>query len=236
MGTDIHSVGQVKINGKWVTLLQDVAGDNRNYDTFAQLADVRNGRGFAGTPTGGGFAPITYPKGLPEDFETVNGDHHIDANIPTGEDFSWADVDYLEKREKEKLMAKDVYMGDHSFSWHLLSDLKAYAKKVKSKGTTKTGCISEEEYKKIRSTGGWPDLWSGASFGPNQVTIDMDEYDRLEKLGELPKKQINVQYTWKINYLDTGYLPKIISELEQLGKKHGAKSDDDVRYVFGFDS
>lgn len=39
--------------------------DNRNYDVFAILADVRNGRGFAGVKTGEGFVPISEPKGLP---------------------------------------------------------------------------------------------------------------------------------------------------------------------------
>ncbi len=41
--------------------------DGRNYNLFAILADVRNGRGFAGVRTGEGFNPISEPKGLPED-------------------------------------------------------------------------------------------------------------------------------------------------------------------------
>ena len=39
----------------------------RNYDLFAILADVRNGRGFAGISTGRGFEPISTPRGLPAD-------------------------------------------------------------------------------------------------------------------------------------------------------------------------
>lgn len=39
----------------------------RNYDLFAILADVRNGRGFAGCDTGEGFVPISAPRGLPFD-------------------------------------------------------------------------------------------------------------------------------------------------------------------------
>lgn len=43
MGCDIHSIGQVKTkDGKWVTKLARVAGDDRNYDSFAVMADVRN--------------------------------------------------------------------------------------------------------------------------------------------------------------------------------------------------
>lgn len=41
--------------------------DGRNYDLFAMLADVRNGRGFAGVPTGEGFVPIAMPRNTPAD-------------------------------------------------------------------------------------------------------------------------------------------------------------------------
>lgn len=40
---------------------------DRNYDMFAMLADVRNGRGFAGVDTGDGFVPIAEPRGFPLD-------------------------------------------------------------------------------------------------------------------------------------------------------------------------
>jgi hypothetical protein len=40
---------------------------DRNYDTFAILANVRNGHGFAGVDTGDGFVPIAEPRGLPDD-------------------------------------------------------------------------------------------------------------------------------------------------------------------------
>lgn len=39
----------------------------RNYNLFAILANVRNGRGFAGVDTGDGFNPIAPPRGLPSD-------------------------------------------------------------------------------------------------------------------------------------------------------------------------
>lgn len=40
--------------------------DWRSYDTFAMLANVRNGYGFAGVRTGGGFVPISEPRGIPD--------------------------------------------------------------------------------------------------------------------------------------------------------------------------
>jgi len=39
----------------------------RGYDLFSILADVRNGRGFAGIKTGEGFNPISVPRGVPKD-------------------------------------------------------------------------------------------------------------------------------------------------------------------------
>jgi hypothetical protein len=45
----------------------DEPGSQRHYDWFAVLANVRNGRGFAGVKTGQGFAVIAEPRGIPVD-------------------------------------------------------------------------------------------------------------------------------------------------------------------------
>jgi len=69
--TDVHNIdycqeelkeleGSPLVTEGWVY-------DGRNYDLFGMLADVRNGRGFAGIKTGEGFKPISLPKGLPDD-------------------------------------------------------------------------------------------------------------------------------------------------------------------------
>lgn len=79
MGCDIHFYVEKKIDGKWKLQGQLVDDDGhkyvadanfydgRNYNLFAILADVRNGRGFAGIKTGEGFNPISDPRGVPED-------------------------------------------------------------------------------------------------------------------------------------------------------------------------
>jgi len=59
----------------------------RSYDLFAILADVRNGRGFAGVLTGTGFDPISEPRGIPDDvcqeiMEETSSD-------PDGHSHSW---------------------------------------------------------------------------------------------------------------------------------------------------
>ena len=84
MGCDIHMTVEVLKKGKWTPVKQPKPATDslevqwyrpeswnwdfgRNYDSFAILANVRNGRGFAGIKTGSGFKPISEPRGLPED-------------------------------------------------------------------------------------------------------------------------------------------------------------------------
>jgi len=85
MGCDIHFYTDRRVDGAWhpVDVFKRDAPDednkegylraashlynDRSYKLFAILADVRNGRGFAGVKTGEGFNPIAQPKGIPED-------------------------------------------------------------------------------------------------------------------------------------------------------------------------
>jgi hypothetical protein len=61
----------------WPTAPQQLTA--RNYDTFGILANVRNGRGFAGAQTGSGWLPLAPERGLPDgidpDGEPWLGDH-----------------------------------------------------------------------------------------------------------------------------------------------------------------
>lgn len=118
MGCDIHLYVERKVDGKWVSAdmwkpdpdtdeeeggprmiveRADRFYKGRNYDLFGMLANVRNGRGFAGCVTGTGFEPISMPKGLPEDVSP------------------------------EVKAESDCWNGDgHSHSWLTLAELKAY--------------------------------------------------------------------------------------------------------------
>ena len=87
MGCDIHFYTETRdAAGVWrcvdrfaepdqdgyVACISPALYHGRNYNLFGMLADVRNGRGFAGIKTGAGFQPIAEPRGLPEDVsETV---------------------------------------------------------------------------------------------------------------------------------------------------------------------
>lgn len=78
---------------------------DRNYDLFAILADVRNGRGFGGANTGDGFNPIEDPKGLPDDVTDLvkgesdgwNSDGHSHTWFTVKEimDYDWTQVSKL---------------------------------------------------------------------------------------------------------------------------------------------
>jgi len=113
MGCDIHLYVEKRAkNGKWVyasakkhrcnTSFGEQYGydywyDGRNYSLFSILANVRNGWGFAGVPTGEGFIPISEPRGLPS---------NVCSKIKTESD-GWG--------------------GDgHSHSWLTLKELQDY--------------------------------------------------------------------------------------------------------------
>ena len=83
MGTDIYPVVEVRQgDGPWTAVLPP--GEcgysswdfGRSYDSFAVLAGVRNGVGFAGIDTGDGFKPISKRRGLPEDRHLRNKENY----------------------------------------------------------------------------------------------------------------------------------------------------------------
>lgn len=109
MGCDIHMRVEVRTAGGWQptgpvfdSSWRDEGKtaepwEGRNYNLFAMLANVRNGSGFAGIPTGEGFKPICDPRGTPED-----------AHPDTAEFMDSYGID------------------GHSHSWHTLAELRAY--------------------------------------------------------------------------------------------------------------
>lgn len=98
MGTDIHVKAEARIGGRWRLVDLEVPSD-RNYLSFAILANVRNGFGFAGIPAHDPVQPIADPRGLPDDLSAGCQDM-----LESG---SWP-------------------FGDHSFSWVTLAEMQAY--------------------------------------------------------------------------------------------------------------
>ncbi len=107
MGCDIHIVVERKDGESWQRVWShsydktDMEGtpecfDNRNYDLFGILADVRNGVGFAGCLTGSGWPSIAPDRGIPDDSTVTERERH------------------------------DYTLGDHSYTWVSLDELKAF--------------------------------------------------------------------------------------------------------------
>lgn len=263
MGTDIHSVAQVRKDGKWLTVLQDVCGDGRNYDTFAMLANVRNGRGFAGVKTGDGFPFIAEPRGLPDDFQRVEpcddsydwygkpfdetkwqisstSDYHmLPADTPSGDDYAWQDDEaYRKKRLEEKAQAGVVSMGDHSYSWVTALEVNQFIKKWSAESTRKTGVLSQGEYIVWRDVEvpKEPESYCGAVSGKGIETVTAKTYNFLEQSDQLkPATKYYVQVEWDQSIIDSGYIRRISDELNRLCEKHDVRPSY-CRMVFGFDS
>lgn len=79
MGTDIHLFIEHYRDGQWHHVVDPNANKwspnewdfSRGYDCFAIMANVRNGIGFGGIATGGGFVPLTDGRGVPADASEV---------------------------------------------------------------------------------------------------------------------------------------------------------------------
>jgi len=239
MGCDIHFYVEKKIKGTWVsqdTFVQETSGEGedketywaqkndfyggRNYDTFAILADVRNGRGFAGIKTGEGFNPISMPRGLPNDVS------------------------------KETKRASDGMGGDgHSHSWLTLRELLDYdwTQETGKQGWVDLSTWADW-IRWDRADGLGPRSHCGdVSGGPvkkvsaevmDQLAADLDKLrDREDREAFLKKHgSTYAMATWKTPYYRSAQylLGTTIPRLLKLAG--GVNGADDVRIVFFFDN
>lgn len=89
-------------DGGWLSHVGRRLYTGRNYNLFAILANVRNGRGFAGIKTGEGFNPISEPRGVPDDASSdykaiveqwgEDGHSHSHHTLRQLLDFDWTQV------------------------------------------------------------------------------------------------------------------------------------------------
>jgi len=125
MGTDIHLAAEVYRDGGWHLADVDLP-ENRNYVSFAVLADVRNGFGFAGYDTGDTISPISLPRGLPDD---------------------------MSPELLERMQARGdrwIWMGEHSQSWVTLAELLSYDL---DQPIILRGMVHPDEVERCRRTG-----------------------------------------------------------------------------------
>lgn len=213
MGTDIHSISQIKFKDGWRTMRASIAGDERNYDTFAILADIRNGSGFAGVETGEAWPVISQPRGLPDDVE-VNDEIYVECPVCSVEG------------------QKTFWLGEHSHSWVTLEEMKAMVAQLDAKVWYKEkGVVTVDQFLNWKRTGEPPSSWCGATSGPGVVVVDEKDFSPNRK------DITHVKMTWQRRWRDCAFsFTQIIEELESTKKAWSVQSDEDVRLVFGFDS
>lgn len=219
MGCDIHTHAEVKVNGVWQKVsnkpfvnpyyregeenkidadgyewnpkFTDTPYDGRNYDLFAILADVRNGRGSGGIKTGEGFNPIAEPKGLPND---------VSAEV--------------------KKHSDDWYGDGHSHSYFTVKELKDYdwGQITMKRGSISLSEYKRIKESGV-SPDSWSGSISGGNIETvDEQTAD--RLLKGETIEELTGKQIWVNYHWSILYSDHAkfFLEDTMPTLEKLGK------------------
>lgn len=220
MGTDIHMIAEVRKNGVWQTILDNIFVEregtqfeaqtcvpygDRNYNLFAILADVRNGTGFAGIRTGEKFNPISEPKGYPEDISEESYNF-------LGDDWGHHSASYL--------TLKEIF----DFDWTQIH--------------RNFGVVSEKDYRDHVMKGESPDSWCGDISGPDYIKIsEVEMVDLIQ--GYYPREEGKYYYTACYfapkTYADSAEnFLKNMKILERFVPENG--SLDDVRIVFDFDS
>lgn len=127
MGCDIHSWAEVKRNGKWERITDDIFGEpdyanrktsepfgGRNYRTFSFIGNCRNGWGTNDKE----IENLQYYRDLPNDSEYLNqvSPYAYDRNPMNGKEIP------IEERETNR---GDINNNPnwHSINWLLLSEL-----------------------------------------------------------------------------------------------------------------
>jgi len=201
---------------------QEQSGDDRNYDWFALIGNVRNGYGFAGCVTGERFEPISSNRGLPDD-ATEEWKQYVEAWGCDMHSVSWLSLeDFLNYDMKNKFTIKTgiISLDDYKRLRNTNGCPNIWCGEV-SGGNNVT--VSEKEADKII----------------NGKTI---KYKEENYFGETTKEfkvnltsdhTINVEYSWKVNYAEwfDWIWKEIVEPMKKLKEKY-----EDVRIVFGFDN
>jgi hypothetical protein len=194
----------------------------RDYDYFAILANVRNGRGFAGVDLGDEFIPIQENRPF--------------TDLP----FTAPD-----------LAVEGLYdYGDHSFGWITLREwidyphwkdireqrgvVNLHPVKTPDPDTGGTTSLEWASYEQLRGTGKAPTHYYGGIGGQKVAVIDTARADAIldGKMNEDPDKEYHVRYAWNVSVGDSVNL----SIHEAMGYFASHLNPDTTYLVFGFDS
>jgi hypothetical protein len=211
MGCDIHIIAEIKKrDGEWEENMDEIFPDydydkkekvlsktpesHRNYDWFAVLADVRNGRWFAGAKTGEGFAVIAEPRGVPKDASQ-------------------------EWKEKVEMLDGD----DHSHSWLTVDDFDRFDWNQVSMKTGCIRLEEYRQVKETNGVppNGWCGGISGGNV--TTISMENADRE-IENPGRYGTMDIYVQYYWPVIYSEwfADKIKDIVEPLRELSKKYEA--------------
>lgn len=214
----------------------------RSYNTFAILANVRNGSGFAGVKTGDGFNFISEPRGLPKDLSVGLRKAAAIAEVDEdGQPVSCREVD--DSYDDENYEGTGTYrpwLGDHSYTHMTLDEVMAFDWE---QGTKECGLVTAAVYADWVEKGrkGRPESWCGGVSGPGVTIVSNKEMDQLIAEGKVSTSltkvsTIGTHYTsieWGMGYRDAVSHDwwSFLESLMSLGIE-----PSNIRLVMGFDS
>jgi hypothetical protein len=217
---------------EWVSW-DDQLYTSRNYDVFAILADVRNGRGFAGIDTGDGFVPIAEERGLPDDLsprlKTFFDAHGVD-HTP-----SWLTLAELLAYDWTQRTKKRGVVGPSEWAvFREQGEPRSYSGDVQGGGVRHfTPERFEEVWQQVRAEFSLPEQrWAshhlkGGSWGEPEVSPELRRFREI-----IGSDQPYCRVEWEVPYYRAArdFFGTVIPQLLRLG------APDDVRIVFYFDS
>lgn len=255
MGTDIHMAVEVRRDGNWhsVTKFTDEDGymhgdgasiyEDRNYDVFAILANVRNGSGFAGIDTGDGFVPLTDNRGIPDDASpeirkwAEQGDHsHSYCTVAELLAYDWTQKTKKRGTISSIKQLAVVLFGNKPTAWSgdisgpgirvfdFSPDCKRRVEAVIEKAAASVGKDKWHVMRQMR--------WNGDDEnGRGARGLEVETVTRMmaEEFGcDTPCFRVE----WEVSYFEpaSGFLSTAMPKLWRLG------APEDVRLVFWFDS
>jgi hypothetical protein len=183
--------------------------DNRSYRTFAVLAGVRNGTGFAGVPTGDAITPISEPKGRPKK---------------------------MSKKGRDWFRR---HGGDHSDSWLTVAEIDAYMANIPEKRSfTGLIALSDvPEFLRDGKPRSWCGGVGGPSvqiFTLDQAKKILEENpDCAKPTEDMVFASDYVRVDWEESFRDT-IDPAFFRYLDTL--RPLAEDPANIRLVFNFDS
>jgi hypothetical protein len=182
--------------------------DNRNYNLFGILGNVRNGHGFAGIVTGDPWPPLTDQRGI------------------TADSLAKEDDDGDEDDENDLT----VWIGDHSFTYISLEELLSY--EWDGTVTRRRGMVAFPVWQTwVNDPNAEPSPFPrcGGITGPNvEIISEADAHRRTENLHD----SLYVETTWSetARQATNNWIGEVGPVLDRIAGRQA------LRLVMGFDS